>query len=50
MDQDVSSAPSISIGDHTLGVVDKFTYLVPTIPSNLSLDAQFNMRIGRQQQ
>ena len=47
MAQDVSSAPSISIGDHTLEVVDKFTYLGSTISSNLSLDAELNTRIGK---
>lgn len=33
MGQDVSNDPSISIGDHTLEVVDKFTYLGSTISS-----------------
>ena len=47
MGQDISSAQSISIGDHTLEVVDKFTYLGSTISSNLSLDAELNTRIGR---
>ncbi|XP_063585836.1 uncharacterized protein LOC134763209 [Penaeus indicus] len=47
MGQDVSSAPSISIGDHTLEVVDKFIYLGSTISSNLSLDAELNTRIGK---
>ncbi|XP_037801349.1 uncharacterized protein LOC119596256 [Penaeus monodon] len=37
MGQDVSSAPSISIGDHTLEVVEKFIYLGSTISSNFSL-------------
>ena len=47
MGQDVSNDPSISIGDHTLEVVDKFTYLGSTISSNLSLDAELNTRIGK---
>ena len=47
MGQDVSSTPSISIGDHTLEVVDKFTYLGSTISSNLSLDAELDARIGK---
>ena len=47
MGQDVSSAPSITIGDHTLEVVDKFTYLGSTIASNLSLDAELDARIGK---
>ena len=47
MGQDVSSAPNISVGDHTLEVVDRFTYLGSTISSNLSLDAELNTRIGK---
>jgi len=47
MGQDVSSIPSISIDDHTLEVVDEFTYLGSTISSNLSLDAELNKRIGK---
>ena len=45
--QDVSSAPSISIGDCTLDVVEDFTYLGSNISSNLSLDTELNMRIGK---
>lgn len=41
------SVPSISIGDHTLEVIDKFTYLGSTISSNPSLDAELNTRIGK---
>ena len=47
MCQDVSTAPSISIGDHTLVVVEKFTYLGSTITKNLSLDPELNSRIGK---
>ncbi|KAK4318168.1 hypothetical protein Pmani_010810 [Petrolisthes manimaculis] len=47
MGQDVNSTPSISIGDHTLEVVTKFTYLGSTISSNLSLDVELNTRIGK---
>lgn len=47
MSQDVSTAPSISIGDHTLEVVNKFTYLGSTISNNLSLDPELNCRIGK---
>ena len=43
--QDVSSAPSI--GDCTLHVVEDFTYLGSNISSNLSLDTELNMRIGK---
>ena len=45
--QDVSTAPSISIGDCTLDVVEDFTYLGSTISSNLSLDTELNTRIGK---
>ena len=45
--QDVCSTPCISIGDHTLEVVEAFTYLGSTISKNLSLDAELNTRIGR---
>ena len=47
MCQDVSNAPNISIGDHTLEVVEKFTYLGSTISNNLSLDNELNCRIGK---
>ena len=47
MGQDVSDAPEIKIGDHTLGVTDSFTYLGSTITSNLCLDAEINTRIGK---
>ena len=47
MGQDVSEAPSISIGDYTLEVVEDFTYLGSTISSNLSLEAEINKRIGK---
>ena len=47
MDQDVSSAPAITIGDHTLEAVNKFTYLGSTISSNVSLVAELNVRIGK---
>ena len=45
--QDFSSIPSISIGDYTLEVVGDFSYLGPTISSNLSLDTELNKRIGK---
>ncbi|XP_022093240.1 uncharacterized protein LOC110980661 [Acanthaster planci] len=47
MGQDVSQAPSIGIGDHTLEVVEEFTFLGSTIASNLSLNAEISKRIGR---
>ena len=43
--QDVSSMPSISIGDCTLEVVENFIYLGSTISSNLSLDIALNQLI-----
>ena len=47
MGQDVSQVPMITIGDHTLGVTDTFTYLGSKISSNLSLDAELSSRIGK---
>ena len=47
MGQDVSKVPEITIGDHTLGVTETFTYLGSKISSNLSLDAELNARIGK---
>lgn len=47
MGQDVSTTPAITIGDHSQEVVDKFTHLGSTISSNLSLDAELNVRIGK---
>ena len=45
--QDVSQAPEINIGDHTLEVVNEFTYLGSTISMNLSLDSEISQRIGK---
>ena len=45
--QDISSIPSISIGDYALEVVEDFTYFASTISSNLSLDAELNTQIGK---
>lgn len=47
MGQDVNITPTITIGDHSLEVVDKFTYLGSTISSNLSLGAELNARIDK---
>ncbi|KAM9364755.1 uncharacterized protein KZ484_010926 [Pholidichthys leucotaenia] len=47
MGQDVSIIPAVTVGDHTLEVVENFTYLGSTISSNLSLDAELNTRIGK---
>ena len=47
MCQDANNAPSISIEEHTLRVVDRFTYLGSTISSNLSLDSELDTRIGK---
>ena len=45
--QDVSSTPTISIGDYTLEVMEDFAYLGSTISSNISLDTELNKRIGK---
>ena len=45
--QDVCSAPSIQIDDHTLEVVEEFVYLRSTISSNLSFDTELDKRIGK---
>ena len=47
MGQDISSIPSISLGDYTLEMVKDFTYLGSAISSNLSLDAELNTWIGK---
>ena len=47
MGQEVSEAPAISTDDHTLEVVEEFTYMFPTITSNLSLNVEINKRIGK---
>ena len=47
MGQDVTEVPQIRIGDHTLEVVETFTYLGSTIANNLSLDAELSSRIGK---
>ena len=47
LDQDVSAATSISIGDCTLDMVEDFTYLGSNISSKLSLNTELNMRIGK---
>ena len=45
--RDVSHTPEIKIGDHTLEVVDKFTYLGSTISMNLGLDSEISQRVGK---
>ena len=47
MGQDLSSIPSISIGNYILEVVEDFPYLVSTISSNLSLDTKLNTQISK---
>lgn len=47
MCQDVTTSPSISIGDSTLDVVDNFTYLGSNISNSLSLDKELDSRIGK---
>ena len=45
--QEVSSTPSMFIGDYTLKAVEDFSYLGSVISSNLSLDTELNKRIGQ---
>ncbi|XP_063386472.1 uncharacterized protein LOC134672159 [Cydia fagiglandana] len=45
--QGYSFQPSISLESVPLEVVDKFCYLGSTVSSNLSLDAEVNVRIGK---
>ena len=45
--QDVDTSPVITIDNYELDVVHQFTYLGSTISDNLSLDAEFNQRIGK---
>ena len=45
--QNVSPAPSISIGDSSLGGVEEFTYLGSVISCSLNLDLELNGRIGK---
>ena len=45
--QEDSETPAISIADHTLEVVQEFTYLGSSITSNLSLNEEINNRIGK---
>ena len=47
MIQKVNEAPSISIGDYALEVVEDLTFLGSNISSNLSLEAEINKRIGK---
>ena len=43
----VGDAPSISVGEHTLNIVEKFTYLGSTIINSISLESEVNIRIGK---
>ena len=47
MGQYIVSPPSINIDNVTLDAVDRFTYLGSTIDSNLSLDAEINIRVAK---
>ena len=47
MGQDVCNVPSISINEHTLDVVQDFTYFGSTVTSNLSTDVEINKCIGK---
>ena len=45
--QDTMQLPAITIDEHELDVVEKFTYLGCTITNNLSLDTEIDKRIGK---
>ena len=48
VDQEVSETPAVSVDDHTLEVVQEFTYLRSTITSNnISLNVEINKRNGK---
>lgn len=47
MCQGVEETPSIVIDDHSLEVVDSFTYLGATISKDLSVNNEINKRIGK---
>ena len=47
MGQGIVSPPSINIDNVTLDAVDRFTYLGSAIDSNLSLDAEINIRVAK---
>ena len=47
MGQCIVSPPSIKIDNVKLDAGDRFTYLGSTIDSNLSLDAEINIRIAK---
>ena len=45
--QEVSEAPAISTDDHTMEMVQEFTYLESTITSNLSFNVEIYKRKGK---
>ena len=45
--QDVSDPPGISIGEHTLNIMEKFTYLRSTNTNKRSLESELSVRIGK---
>ena len=47
MGQNTTNPPIITIGEKVLEVADQFTYLGSTISSNMSLDREFDKRIGK---
>lgn len=47
MVHDVNKAPSNSISDHILDVVETFTHLGSIVATNLLLDAELNTRISK---
>ena len=47
MGQDIKEIPSLFIHNYKLEVVHEFLYLGSTITDNLSIDSEFNKRIGK---
>ena len=47
MGQDIKEIPSLFIHNYKLEVVHEFVYLRSTITDNLSIDTEFNKRIGK---
>ena len=47
MGQDIRNAPSISTGNQTLEMVEKFTYFTYAVSKSSTLEAELSKHIGR---